>query len=251
MGVHLAKNKGGYVYLENPKEQLMEMLVDKTLALGHLLSFREACEDPELIDPNNYAFYFGSFGEAAKIAWKRATNPQRGNKPTDSKIELPPSSNTHQGGFNQTRNKHPQKPRSRTGKYTYREIKKLLVDFYKENDRLPKQAEVMSNPNMPCWATLYRILGDREEWYRIVKAELEKEESLQLHKDEPASQGDTTLTEEQMGVFEDSSSSPSAIGLTIKPIINAKYHWEGDILQVEFRVVKPGNARPVYITLSV
>ena len=79
MGIQLGKSKGGYVFLENPREELMEMLVNKTRAVGHMVSFKEASEDPDLVDPNNFAFYYGSFSEAAAIAWRKVSKPKPHN----------------------------------------------------------------------------------------------------------------------------------------------------------------------------
>lgn len=297
MGIQLTKSKGGHIYLENPMEELMEMLVEKTLALGHMVSFREACEDPELVDPNSYAFYYGSFSEAAKIAWKKANNPHRDKSDKDSSgvitISKPNSKkpsydkvsnrkphnytnpNVYKGpllgkhseqsdtesyldddGSEQpvadyASKKHLNKTRGRARKYTYESLKKALVDFYKETGRLPKQNEVTANANLPSWATLYKVLGNREEWYRIIKTELLKEGTLQAYSEEPIPEDDVIKVEEPPATPEAPSDNTSVLAATIKPIINIKYNWEGDTLQVEVRVVKPGNARPVYVTLSV
>ena len=48
MGTQITKNKGGYLYLDSPREQLMKMLVEKTLATGHRLSFKEVSKDSEM-----------------------------------------------------------------------------------------------------------------------------------------------------------------------------------------------------------
>ncbi len=297
MGIQLAKSKGGYIGLENPMEELMEMLVEKTLALGHMVSFREACEDPDLVDPNSYAFYYGSFSEATKIAWKKANDPRRdeSNKelPNTVTISTPNSKktsynkasypkphnytnpNVYKGPLlgkrserpdtesypdnngsmppvtDYTIKKHYDKTRGHTRKYTYEGLKQIIVDFYKETGRLPKQSEVATNANLPSWATLYKVLGNREEWYRIIKTELLKEGTLQAYSEESIPEDDVIKIEEPPDIPEGSSDNNGALAATIKPIINIKYNWEGDTLQVEVRVVKPGNARPVYVTLSV
>lgn len=270
MGIQLAKSKGGYIDLENPMEELMEMLVEKTLALGHMVSFREACEDPDLVDPNSYAFYYGSFSEATKIAWKKANDPRRdesnkelpntvtistpnSKKPSYNKASYPKphnytNPNVYKGPL---LGKRSEQTRGRTRKYTYEGLKQIIVDFYKETGRLPKQSEVATNANLPSWATLYKILGNREEWYRIIKTELLKEGTLQAYSEESIPEDDVIKIEEPPDMPEGSSDNASVLAATIKPIINIKYNWEGDTLQVEVRVVKPGNARPVYVTLSV
>ena len=70
----LDKNNGGAIQTENPQKDLMELLIKKTKELGHIVSFSEAKADPEMVQPNTYAYYFDSFGKAAKRAWDRVSS---------------------------------------------------------------------------------------------------------------------------------------------------------------------------------
>ena len=66
------KNNGEYVEYDDmaPKKKLMEVLVERTKVAGHQLSYAEAAEDPEMIQPNTYAFHYGgSFSKVAERAW--------------------------------------------------------------------------------------------------------------------------------------------------------------------------------------
>lgn len=66
------KNNGEYVEYDDmaPKKKLMEVLIERTKVAGHQLSYAEAEKDPEMIQPNTYAFHYGgSFSKVAERAW--------------------------------------------------------------------------------------------------------------------------------------------------------------------------------------
>lgn len=54
--------------MESLKNSLFEKLMQKTKELGRRVSFSEMQEDPAMPNPNQYAFYYGSFDEASKMA---------------------------------------------------------------------------------------------------------------------------------------------------------------------------------------
>lgn len=333
MGTRLSKNKGGFLYLESPREQLMKMLVEKTLAAGHTLSFKEVSEDPDMVTPNTYAFYFGSFSEAAETAWKKARAPQRqvsarnpkngiaipnsqkpsfgrtdqtvqnytiknpltnrssGEEIRHSATEPPQTKYRHDEAIGVTSKKPFFNPKSRTSKYTYEKARDLIVSFYKENNRVPTRTDIDSDSTLPCWTTLYRLLGPMSKWDEIVTSALKKEQTEMgelasgkehsktddsavtkehpktddsaVAKEHPKTDDNIVQEKQATSTKTTSSATPSepnhlssttesvSSAITAKPIINTKYHWEGDILQVEVRVVKPGKSRPVYVTLSV
>ena len=93
MGTVLSKNNGKSVWANNPEQFLMELLVEKTRQAGHIISFKEASQDPEMVEPNNYAPYFGSFSEATKIAWRKAKNPQQETNTSQSSPVMIPKTN--------------------------------------------------------------------------------------------------------------------------------------------------------------
>ena len=54
--------------MDSLKKSLFEKLMRKTKELGRRVSFSEMQEDPAMPSPNQYAFYYGSFDEASKMA---------------------------------------------------------------------------------------------------------------------------------------------------------------------------------------
>lgn len=62
------------------KKKLFEMLVKKTKELGRQVSFSEMKEDPAMPDPNLYSYYYGSFSEAAREAYRLITSGKGSRK---------------------------------------------------------------------------------------------------------------------------------------------------------------------------
>ena len=52
------------------KDEMLNLLVLKTKELGRRPSFTEVREDQNMPDPNDYAYHFRSFTDAAEIAWR-------------------------------------------------------------------------------------------------------------------------------------------------------------------------------------
>lgn len=52
------------------KDEMLNLLVSKTKELGRRPSFTEVREDKDMPDPNDYAYHFRSFTDAAEIAWR-------------------------------------------------------------------------------------------------------------------------------------------------------------------------------------
>ena len=71
--VSLKTNQEKLVFSENPQVEMMDLLVEKTRALGRIVTFSDATNDPDFFKPNQYAFYYGSFEKAALEAWRRVT----------------------------------------------------------------------------------------------------------------------------------------------------------------------------------
>lgn len=71
--VSLYKNNGEIITVEGEEVQrfLMEILEKKTILVGHEVSFDEARNDPEFVQPNSYALHtdYGSFSSASKHVW--------------------------------------------------------------------------------------------------------------------------------------------------------------------------------------
>lgn len=228
MGVQLSTNEGGRVYLENPKEQLMQMLIKKTLVVNHALSFKEASEDPKMVSPNSYAFYYGSFREAAMIAWKKVQNLQKkesdtveqeaavtlknqedpqksrcfasesclnaksndlstkltsidanttatSKKATEHQIDKSFANNAYRGKVY----KFSPSPR----KYSYEDVKEMVVDYYKKHGKLPSEKDARQKSNLPSPRTLYKILGKKAEWEEIIASEISKKTASLVNDD--------------------------------------------------------------------
>lgn len=55
-----------------PREELFAILLKKTEELGHQVTSSEFKQDPAMPHPNEYAFHYGSFENAAKQAYQKA-----------------------------------------------------------------------------------------------------------------------------------------------------------------------------------
>lgn len=53
------------------KEFLMDLLTKKTRELQRKVTYDDMCNDPKMPPPNDYAFYAGSFDNAATEVWNR------------------------------------------------------------------------------------------------------------------------------------------------------------------------------------
>ena len=162
-----SKNDGNKFSTENPEKDLMDLLIEKTISAGHMLSFEEASKDPEMVQPNNYAYYFGSFGEAAKMAWRRARPP---NKKSDGLTEqgrklVETLQKTRQITGTPYRREvswmselQKKTPRGKNARYTVEEIKEALKEFYNRNGRLPSSKDAKRyDSGLPSWPTLIKI----------------------------------------------------------------------------------------------
>lgn len=173
-----SKNNGDKFGAEKPEKDLMDLLVEKTISAGHMLSFQEASSDPEMVQPNNYAFYFGSFSDAAKIAWLKARpsiNGQIGSvEPTLKTATM--SGKTHQHTEIPRRKEviwmsesKEEKQKGKGARYTVEEIKSILVDFYSRTKRLPSQKDAQEySSGLPSWGTLIKFLGPKSGWQAII-----------------------------------------------------------------------------------
>lgn len=226
MGTILSRNNGKLVRTDNPEQFLMELLVKKTRQAGHMLSFEEASQDPEMVEPNNFAPYFSSFSEAAKTAWRKVQSPQASTLQSSSspvriipKTKKPPEIGKKEKFFRfnnpPTRaqiekheagpddyldNEDPVEvaarmqvynPENRTQKYSYDKVKAIIIAFYKRNGRLPTIDDTKADPNLPCLATIYKYLGGKREWEKLISSSL-RENETPLPPDNPPVEGQET-----------------------------------------------------------
>ena len=248
MGIRIELNDGTYFLSDNPKEELMNILVKKTTEAGHLLTFDEANSDLTMIQPNFYAFYYGSFSEAAQIAWKRATT--RLSRTAQSEKERAYMS----------------------ANYSFETIKGQLIDYYNEYGRLPTQSEIMSNPDFPSWTTMIKFLGPKSGWAQLLPpvaeahtADLPSDELLNDgHSKSPSSSDESTVPaledetealaeQEIVPVVEPTLDTPDApTNLNTNDVkINTSKHQTEDAITIEVKLSLPHRDKPVLFTLTV
>ena len=285
MGVQITRNDGSQFFSDNPKKDLMDKLMEQTSLAGHLLSFDEAGKDPKMIQPNCYAFYFGSFSEAAKKAWDRLAKPSRQVvrpikpiarpsrpvvKPNDQAAE--PSKPTPKSNGEKPSIMTEQATRKRRGSvrsphYNYDRVKAQMMAFYDQHGRLPMQVEVVSNPELPSWTTLIKFLGPKTDWEealslppkqtgsqgpkRPLGQRVEPSKELPTPESRPGSlsQPDSSLSGNESP---QSDTQPIIREITDdKVVIDASKLKKDDIVTIEVKFVFPGRENPIQITLTV
>lgn len=174
-------NNGNKFGTESPEEDLMKLLVEKTISVGHMLSFNEASEDPEMVRPNSYAFYFGSFSEAARTAWFRAKSMMGDSlsRLTEQGYKLAKNlGKSHCATKNRTRKEVDLVSGTQNGehkgkgsRYTIKEVQEALIAFYGRTGKLPTQNDITYDSGLPSWGTLIKFLGPKTNWIDIIKAE--------------------------------------------------------------------------------
>ena len=248
MGIRIELNDGTYFLSDNPKDDLMNILVKKTTEAGHLLTFDEASSDLAMIQPNFYAFYYGSFSEAAQKAWKRATVIlSRATQLEKERIHMPAN-------------------------YSFETVKEQLVSYYNEHGRLPTQSEIMSNPDFPSWTTMIKFLGPKSGWAQLLppvaeahaadpssdESLIDEHRKLPLPSDEktvPVSEDETEVPAEQeiVPVMEPVPNAPDAPANfnTDDVKINTSRHQAEDAITIEAKLSLPHRDKPVLFTLTV
>ncbi len=188
---------------EDAKTAIYDLLVEKTRELGHKMSFKEACDDPEMVYPNQYAYYFGSFGKAAEMAWREAQDGTEDNDDDDDECIVKISSaKLEEMKIRQEKGQKKDKPRERPPrflswpkrrtevgnnkastprkspddlnplrvKYGKEKAIEILSEFYQEHDRMPTVAECRLRVHgLPSDETLRQYFGTRKEWLIEVK----------------------------------------------------------------------------------
>ncbi len=70
------------------KETLLDLLAEKTKAVGHQLSWQEASSIPDMVKPREFINYgFSSFDDAAETAWLKV-KPKDGSGLTEQGKKL-------------------------------------------------------------------------------------------------------------------------------------------------------------------
>lgn len=272
----LNKNNGDKFSTENPEKDLMDLLIEKTKTLGHMLTSTEASEDPEMVQPNNYAFYFGSFSEAAKIAWRRAKPPssssggltEYGRKVVEALRKTRQlTGKPYRREVNWMSEFQEREHRGKGARYTVEEVKKALVDFYNRTGKLPNQNDTRKyDSGLPSWGTLTRFLGPKSGWMAIVDgadiAFVSQEnaaitQSASATSDDAADEAtiektvvdgpqDEAMTAESSS---ETSSTTSQSDDTIK--VETTHQEEDNFVTIEVKITLPDREKPVLVTLTV
>lgn len=173
---------------------LFKFLLDKTKLLGHKMSFNEALSDPEMIAPNQYAFYFESFEMAAQMVWEEI-EAQADNRTDDEDAAFVNYDKDRAGEIK--REKQREKEQSlalaRQNRQDYLETeselkakmarkggrlpshskaaaKDALEQFYQQYGRMPTTSECNSvEKNLPSYQVLHRYFGTKEDWLQMVR----------------------------------------------------------------------------------
>ena len=258
MGLRITLNDGSGFYSDNPHRDLMDRLIEKTLTAGHMLSFDEASDDPKMVKPNHYAFYYGSFNEASQAAWAKVKAIKAGKDQVEPK-RVPKPQRPIEREFPITQNPIEKKaplsePKRRRGRksshYTPEIVKAHLLAFYDRFGRLPTQTEVMTDPEMPSWVTLTKLLGPKSGWEQLLPPTPNKEEK---HINPPTEQSDDSLPsqdDDQSPTVEEQEPITSEVKENEVTIDATKYQGNGAIV-VEVKISLPDREKPILITLTV
>ena len=258
MGLRITLNDGSGFYSENPHRDLMDKLIEKTLAAGHMLSFDEASSDPKMVKPNHYAFYYGSFMEASQAAWakvraikaekdqpepKRAPKPQR---PIERKFPI-----TQKPIEKKAPTPEPKRRRGRrSSHYTPEMVKAHLLAFYDRFGRLPTQTEVMTDPEMPSWVTLTKLLGPKSGWEQLLPPLSNKEEKPINPPTKQSDNSSPSQDDNQSPIAQEQKPITSEVKENEVTIDASRYQGNGAII-VEVKISLPDKEKPILITLTV
>lgn len=249
--VYFRLNNGNSRNYTNPKKGLLDLLVRKTISAGHMLTFKEASMDPEMVEPNNFAFYFGSFSESAQKAWREAQAIlARGYSQDELEAlasEIEPRE-TKGGG------------RSMQVHYDYETVKQKLITFYRRNGRLPSQVETMGNSDLPAYATLLRYLGPKKGWMDIVNSE--PAPGVKMSTDDKATDEKPHLKPNSNSVETDNPVQIKALASSTEEAdkttsteseanVETRTHQDGKKVTIEMKITFPEREEPILITLTV
>lgn len=227
----LERNNGKVLFIDNHvAAKLQEMLLKVTRELGHLVTYEEFKQYSELPKPNQYAYYFGSFGNAARRVWKRVKREiaqQEDKSMTDENKTIEDILRAGESAA------IPEPPSRK------QEIEELMIDFYKSHGHFPTQAECNSPElELPSYTTLSKYLGPKSQWDAILPDELKAAipESIPKPTSEPTAkppQADTTTR------------------VDVKEVVAPELHSEPTGAKVEIKITLPDRKEPILISLSI
>lgn len=269
-----SQNNGDKFSTEDPKKDLMDLLVEKTISAGHMLSFKEVSEDPEMVCPNNYAFYFGSFSEAANITWRRAKSSsgssgslfEQNHGLTKGLMQAYQTAKPHRKEVSWMSELQEKEHKGKSSRYTAEEVKKALVDFYNRTGKLPNQNDTRRyDSGLPSWGTLIRFLGPKSGWNTIISGTdiasvPQKNASIvESMSTAPNILAEETTTEEAAinNPQEETTAteSPEAASVasqsddTIK--VETAHQEQDNLAAIEVKITLPNREKSIVITLTV
>ena len=240
--IFFEKNDGSYFDTNNPRKDFLNLLIKKTRAHGHMLTFEEARDDPDMIKPNSYAFYFGSFTMAAEIAWSEVRR-EIGEGVKDLV-------KTEDG---------------RGKRYTIVDVRDALLNFYKKTGKLPTQSDARRNNMLPSWTILVKHLGPKSGWQKIVdnvepvsipyqegNQSKSFDESVAVITD--ACEAEDFSTEEKViGDFcvKDESTETSSSSEDEQIKVETSEQKDNESAAIEMKITLPDREKPILITLKV
>ena len=274
------RNNGGKYTTGHPEVDLMDLLVVKTAALGHMLTFSEAAADPDMVTPNSYAYYFGSFSEAAKQAWQKVGAMARSGVLTENACKLINSycNKPSEKGVNQMSEIIKSKRGGKKPQYSIAELEAKLKDFYAKNGRLPTQTDVRKyNSGLPAWGTMIKFLGPKSSWLDIVEGKpvvtppevSATDPQATVSEAQPTTEtSEPKTTEEPDNFIEEPDCDDDIINETIEaafeenianedtseesPIVKSISHTtHGDLVDIEIKITLPDREKPVLINLTI
>lgn len=248
MEIKIPLNDSSYYFSEDPKKDLMDKLVTYTLKAEHQLSFDEASKIPEMYKPNYYAFYYGSFQEAARIAWKKAREINVPNTTSPVLQEETFNPKATQNTEPELESSIPSPKRRKAGRkqhFTAETIIASIIEFYKANGRLPSQYDMMVDPEMPSWPTILKYIGPKSEWENHF--ELPPLEATPPAKESPSLLNQQVLSMEGSAPPAEKPSDPPAE----KVKIEASHRKEVDVYVIKLKITLPNRKNPVLVTLTI
>ena len=261
--VFVEKNNGNKFGTTDPKKDLMDLLVEKTRALGHILTCEEANADPDMVVSNAYAFYFGSFDAAAKTAWSMVLSPMSQTNLVDNKtattqvqdrnpskevkfvrtIKEPPKKGTsHVRKFPADERRH------RVKKFTIADIEDILVNFYNRMGKLPTVTDTLGSDILPSWGVLNKYLGPKSDWQAII----DRRKAVDTNQGPP---------EETPEIIEEPDSSKAKdISNVSSEVVTQQYgnievktsrEEQTNTTDIEVKITLPDREKPILIHLTV
>ena len=118
------------------KQALMELLIRATLAKGEKLEFEEVKRDLNMPNPNDFAYGFGSFTEAAEKAWSKAQRIMATQRETETETGEIATEKERESKMARQKGTGAKKA-GRPTKYSDNQIRAMMEEYFKSHGELP------------------------------------------------------------------------------------------------------------------